>query len=788
MPPQAATQTKSDPGSFTFVTSDGKPLSVKGLKVRTSGNPLPHYATEQEARDYLQANGFRDVMTQEERNSQTPTMETIPGAMTRRATSIIQSILPGDSLSDIHEPDVMLARSGLNPPAIVTAIAQSEGRLGRRFGQQAKSRDPRALFTLLSMNPFSAQTVADMGEEVDKGNISGARGTGIIDALLLASLSRPGSLLKGESNLPKTGLMRKGLRSYMGIGNRMTLRTAAEALAEREKSAKVIDEDNAAATAKHKDALTRTESAQNRIYDVTSKANETAHSQHEALVNRLARQNREALQEHREATRKVEELNSARREAVSRRASLANQILNDSKTLSQRVKALEKQVRGSASAKYQAVDAATHGDSVPASDLAQAVRHAETDIIKGSTEEIKQFREIVRRGEAQPIQTSMGVAKPGSMLYESLNKQGLLDPTERLKFRDLQGYYTEIGLRMQADLPGDVYRALKYVREQIGQQMLAMADKNGVGDQLKEAQAAWRDYENTFHDMRSVAQGGSPVARILRAEDPGYASAPLLGKASERAIGQIDKYDPELAILARHIHDNHQAMQSLPSKLTTKEPPRKPTLKEMPAPPNAKVPRILDMPRRPELKPPPEYPNVLSKVAEKRADRILGVSRNLRSVSGWDIASITGGMYQIARGDVPSAFGITVLRHGAGALLDHPKVVEWLSAPTREDFKQLDKLPESDREQVKSAVRSFYAKRAAEGRPVSMNRAVREFLGKTARVSLTLAPKDRDRSLARQLKIAESIDAPAWAKWAERIRKAQKKAKESAVATPEEEE
>jgi hypothetical protein len=538
-----------------------------------------------------------------------------------------------------------------------------------------------------------------------------------------------------EATLPPTGAIRGAVRSYMGIGPKMAERTATEAMGEHAESVAATQEANAAKLAKHETAVSKIQARQAQLDAQAAEASTAATREmvkkQSASYAETEHTNQLAAAEHAEEVQRINNLNKAGEEAVGERSRLGQQITDNSTQLNPEIKSLEQRVRAEGQAKYQAVSAATEGDTIPATKLSDAVNHANKNLIQGTPESIKQFNDLLQKGEPQDVATSVGTATPGTPLYETLVREGAIQPTESLAFRDLQGYYTELGQKMMAqNIPGDVYRALKYVRDEVGKEMQAMAERHGAGDVLNDARAHWRQYEQTFHDMRPVARGGSPVARALRAADPGYTAAPFLGKSAARAVDMLDKYDPNTAMRAARIASDYDRMSGLPRKFTPKEVPEAPAVKlpkiyEKPEPQQAKQ---LEVPKAPEPAQPESAPDLGKAIQEAREARVGKISSNLRSVSGWDVASVSGGLYQIARGELPSAFGITVLRHGIGAVLDHPSVVRWLSAPTREDFAAFDRIPSEQRAAVQQAVTDVYVKQAQTGKPLQLNDAARRFL------------------------------------------------------------
>lgn len=595
--------------------------------------------------------------------------------------------------------------------------------------------------------PVIGPPMAQGDKELKEGNYAGAAGSAVNVLTQLLGLKK-GLMKTGEGGLPagktyeglpvpKSSVPKQAVRGAMGVGDRFVERTAGKTIEGHKGELAKTSETNTAATERHVEAIRKMVKKQTAEYARAGETNEASRLAHQETVAEKARkgsqenaivreQNAVALQDFAESKAKVEELNRSAQEAVTERADLAHQVEADSTQLGQQVKKLDAKVRRESSAKFEEVAQKVEHEHVPAAKLAQAVEHAEREIIRGSSENIKQFRELMNKGEVPDADTS-------HPLYNEMVARGV--GGENLKFRDLQGYYTELGTKLASpDVPGDVYRALKYVREQLGAEMDAMAKRNGVGEQLSEAKSSWRQYQQTFHDMRAVSQGGSPVARMLRAQDPGYVAAPILSKAASRGIAQLKAYSPEAAQLAAKIAGDYQRVSTLPKKFTPKPLPEPPTLKgpkvtTLPEQPEITTPRLLDKPNAPKLKPDPNAPDVLGEIKEARRERILSQSAALKRINTWDLASVGSGLFELTRGQVPYAWSLAVLRHGIGALLDHPRVIEWLSAPDGRDFAVLNKLSTEDRTIIREGIENVYAHQIEKGQPLEMTAAVKSFLG-----------------------------------------------------------
>lgn len=267
---------------------------------------------------------------------------------------------------------------------------------------------------------------------------------------------------------------------------------------------------------------------------------------HQKHVDRVEAENAQKLKDHAEEVKRIDELNKAEEEKVGKRAELATKIKSDSATLGQQLKDFYNKAKAKGKQLYKPVDAATDGMTVPSADVAAFVTHAEDNILRGSTENIKQFTDILHRSEED---TSLEESAEDERGYVSKIEAG-----EPLTFRDLQGYYEELGKKIygpgSSEMMSDVRNALRYVREQIGKQKMAMASRAGVGDALRAADKFHSQLQATFNDMspvqraRNIGQrAGSPVARAVRAVDPQYIRDPFLNPAyGERALDLLKAY------------------------------------------------------------------------------------------------------------------------------------------------------------------------------------------------------------------------------------------------------
>ena len=537
------------------------------------------------------------------------------------------------------------------------------------------------------------------------------------------------------------GVIQRGVRSMLGMGKEPTLKVGRQELAKHAEATTKVNEANAAAQTAYQDKVADVAAKQAERNREVNLKNQQAQADYWNTRRTVEEKNEIAHAEHQKAVAEVEARNKASEAAVGERAALDKKITENSAALGQQVRELEARVRAEGSAKYDAINQAVAGDSVPADTLAQSVRHAQQKIIAGTPESIKQFNEILNTGEAQEVSTSVGAAVPGTALYDTLVREGAIEPSGTMGWRDLQGLYTELGDKMsRGNLPGDVYNALKYVRNAIGEQMGKMAERHGMADAWNDARAHWQQYRDTFHDMTPVSQGGSPIARVLRADDPGFIAQPILGKASTRAVQMLKAYDPAVAAQAAQIAADNARMNALPKKAVVKPTPKLTGVSTVPEPPEPKVAEALKPPEPPVTKPIPEPPNLVEATRQAREARLDMYINRLRSpvALAWEVPGIIMG----AVGSLwhPSALSASVFMGGEFAtrqaiarIMESPKAVEWLTKPTPQDIAQLNTLGPEARSALQQAFTDTMVKHHIPPSP-----ALRSFLTK-AQLRTTMA-------------------------------------------------
>jgi hypothetical protein len=432
------------------------------------------------------------------------------------------------------------------------------------------------------------------------------------------------------------------------------------------------------------------------------------------------------LTDHANEVSKITDKNTAAQSAhadklatIQQREGLQQSATQGSATLIEKVNQLEQNVLAQDKAKFEVVKQKVGSDVAPPDVLAKAVDHAQKKIIAGTPENIKQFKDILTQaakdeeggGTIMMGGAPVAVDSLPANIRAQFEAKGLVKPPSAgLGWNYLQGIYTELGRSMYngtTALPGDVYNALKYVRQAVGEQMGAMAERNGAGADWSAAKSYHQQYMNTFHNMKGVAySGGSPVARVMRAAAPEYALSQVTGKAGENVVNMLKAYsdvDPSAAMISEQVRQAHAQSKTLPQ---TKVIPKSPVSEPMPAP-----------------------PDVAEAVKLARTKEINTTAKNLSRLSGWDLAAAAGAIHEISSGQFPYAVGITVLRHGIGAILDKPAVIDWLTTPTPKDFTVLSKILKPEEvAATQKAVARVYSSEAAKGNMLPLDSGTRSFL------------------------------------------------------------
>jgi hypothetical protein len=257
----------------------------------------------------------------------------------------------------------------------------------------------------------------------------------------------------------------------------------------------------------------------------------------------------------------------------------------------------------------------------------EAVKYAEDNILQGSPESIALFRNIIKEGpqldEASVFKTGQRVeaaqnladiykranpamkrgieanlAKQGLTVNDLFREEGGTAPpqntiTQGLKIphSDAWGYAQELNGKLHgARLPSDVYRALKYVKEEgIDPVLQEAADAKGQGEAWKKLQGDYSEFAQRFLDK------DSPAFKLMEATNPDSKLSIIVGREGQNLIDILHKYrgfggEPEVAGKVRALRAASAKSAPTLEEPTRQAPPAEPTPKPLPT--EAKYPAI----------------------------------------------------------------------------------------------------------------------------------------------------------------------------------------------------
>lgn len=378
---------------------------------------------------------------------------------------------------------------------------------------------------------------------------------------------------------------------------------------------------------------------------------------------------------------------AAQKQAIQdQRAALSQRLGQESKEFGEGVKELARRVKEKQiDPQYAAIRKATAADpGEPLAEIAKDARDAES-LIRGSSENIKQFRELLRKApETEGVQTSAGFTVPGEPLYEQLVSEGAIDTGGNLPYSDIQGYATELGDKLRrGGLPDDVYRATKYLKEKLDARKQTIADRNGVGAQQVKADSDYTHYSDTFFDKPSAI--AATLERVGKLDPEHYAVPVISGKAAQLGILRLRHYAkdfPEAAQLANQaefMRKTDARIKELPKSKPVEQP---------------KVPTLED-------------------VRARKTKEIRTEAREIGRLNRWDASLIAGsaigpffGRWETLLIDPAYLVG----RKGLGKFLDRPAVLKWLAEPSPADIRILNSLPRAVRADIGEQMNQFIAK------------------------------------------------------------------------------
>lgn len=583
----------------------------------------------------------------------------------------------------------------------------------------------------------AARIGAGVGESVERGfeELTGPKKTGEERSHGAGSIIGTGAAILGGEKLGTSdkgfipdkgtapGLIRRGAQELTGVGPERTTRPLVED----------FKTDKAEAITKQGEENVKTE-AENV---------ERKQAYHEKLSESFDTAKQEQIETEQDRAA-VQERNQAAAAQQGRRTELATDINKGSKEIGETIAAQTKKdglARQVGNEKYDAVKAKVANDpGVSPAELAPKLEKAVKDAVKGSPEKIRQVQDIVRKGKAETGDESVFVSgmeyspTTNPIAWQTFLEQGIVkagEPAATLAFGDLQGYSTELGNAMARGIDdGDVYQAVKSVKELIDKEKTTIAERNGAGTQLKDADGYWRHFMETFYDKPSAA--ALARERVGGYDPEFYAEGFLRGKAAKTTISNLRKLgdmDPRLkpvmdglAGRAEGIRKANQEFQGLPKKAKTEAvpsstvPPKKmPVLEE-------KTPKQIEQPNTPTV----------ADVKKTKSEELSKSSREIGRLSKYDAAIIGSSVIGPFFGRWETLLidpALIAARKGVGHIMSRPAVIEWLSQPNAEDLRILSEVNPQVQSEVRTNMNNFVNELKAHGEEPTISPEVKKFLG-----------------------------------------------------------
>lgn len=470
------------------------------------------------------------------------------------------------------------------------------------------------------------------------------------------------------------------------------------------------------------EAGAKADAAHDQAVQVVDAANKAKMDDYANQTRSIEDENAKQQVEYQQDKAKADEVAKAAQEQETQRGQLARAVQEQSSRMVDRLRTVKAAAKDKADAMYKNVREKTAGASVPSTQLADAVHQAQ-GLLKGSTENIKQFNDVLSKypeGDPDFVNYQGSQIPKGHPLYDVLKEQGEVGSAKPAAFADLQGYYTELGDKLSGgNLPSDVYRAVTSLRDNIGNMMQKMASDNNAGAAFKNAQNYYRDYYQTFREMTGPNHTGSPIANALSAKDPTYAIKPLtVDETAQRVRNSLARFDPAVNGRggAAQLYDNFRDVSrkfdatgkpikvpESPAEPTPKAAPTAPTLQPKPtAPTPVTVPPVerVSPPMRPEVVQaqtrfisPEDIQSVKQDILQQHTAAIRrNVNKAAVYVTGYRSLVAIGralsgdaGALSALPADVGEGVALAAGGHGLAALLESPRVSKFLTAPTPAD-------------------------------------------------------------------------------------------------------
>lgn len=244
-------------------------------------------------------------------------------------------------------------------------------------------------------------------------------------------------------------------------------------------------------------------------------------------------------------------------------------------------------------------------------DIYNAITSAESQYLRGAPESLQQFRNLIKELGIKDF----AEGEDGSL--SAIQGEG----PKPMDWQTARVHYSAIGDRLSAgNLPGNVYQALKSVANALDAKLAESAATRDMGQFYTDLKRDWSQYMTDWRDLSSVSSGGSPLAKLLRSPDKGFARLQVMGKAGDRLLETLARYKragarPELLVQARRLNTEagnipKAKIREFPGKY---EPGPQPELREVQRPRN-------------EPGTSTEVPGKGSRIAARTAGKVVGAA------------------------------------------------------------------------------------------------------------------------------------------------------------------
>jgi hypothetical protein len=165
----------------------------------------------------------------------------------------------------------------------------------------------------------------------------------------------------------------------------------------------------------------------------------------------------------------------------------------------------------------------------PITNAIKAVDQAETKILRGAPGSVKQFKQMLN-------EFGFGDYDPDTGKYVG----GATDAP----WQTVRAQASAMSRAMASGELGNVYPALKMVRDALEDSAGRVAEAQGQGEQYRALRADEHQFRNDFENLGAVSLGkGNPAARLVRAPNASFASDAALGKAGDLLAQALARWD-----------------------------------------------------------------------------------------------------------------------------------------------------------------------------------------------------------------------------------------------------